>query len=340
MKSPLLASAVTLLTSVATLIAATAVSILALAPPHGTEAATCARPATSAAQMNAAVVAGMAASDSFRTDGLPDGRWMSVTGDTILPGEVYPRWDNSVVIWDRAGQRRVGAGNFFPRWADGSEFWPGQWVAVGDTVYVVGSRQLVRGPFDWTTLGAYVATVHVPPCGAPRFGAYITTPSSERGDDAVQWSGGIARSDGWYYIHGVRDRPDAYHARDGGYVARTANPALPWAFWAGSGWSTDPAAAVPTIPTGSVGGTEAAYTVHRKGSGWTVVTKRNGTLASDVGVYTSPAPTGPWTWKPLLTVCALNCYLSGGAPIPTTSGKFMIEWSRVDAMPQWAEVTP
>lgn len=300
--------------------------------------APCAHPATSATQMNMATVAGMAASDSFRTDVLPDGRWMSVTGDTILPGETYPRWDNSVVIWDRAGQHRVGTDNFFPRWADGSEFWPGQWIADGDTVYVIGSRQLVRGPYDWTTLGAYVATVYVPRCRAPRFGAYITTPSSERGDDTVQWSGAITRADGWYYIHGVLDRPDQYHARDGGYVARTANPALPWAFWTGTEWNVDPATARPTLPVEGVGGTEAAYTLHRRASGWMVVTKRGGTLASSLGTYTSSSPTGPWTWTTRLTVCDVGCYLTGGAPVPTTSGQFLVQWSRPDAMPMWAEV--
>jgi hypothetical protein len=316
-------------------------SVTADARRHDANAApaSCARSATSAADMNAAVVTGIAASDSFRTDGLPDGRWMSVTGDTVLPGEPYPRWDNSVVIWDRTGQRRVGTGNFFPRWPDGSEFWPGQWTAAGDIIYVVGSRQLVRGLYDWTTLGAYVATIHVPSCGTPRFGAYITTPSSGLGDDVVQWSGALTRADGWYYIHGLLDRPDQFHARDGAYVARTANPVLPWAFWTGTGWSVDPAAAVPTIPVAGVGGTEAAYTLHRLSVGWTIATKRGGSLASDIGTYTSPSPTGPWIWTPRVTVCAVGCYLAGAAPVPTRSGRFMIQWSRTDAMPVWTEIT-
>jgi len=285
--------------------------------------------------MNTATVRGMGSADSVRTAALPDGRWMSVTGDTTRPGETLPAYDNSVVIWDRAGQRRVGTGNFFPRWSDGSEFWPYQWVADGSTIYVVGSRQLVRGGFDWTPMGAYIAVMTVPRCGTPRFSRYLSTPSSGLGDEAVQWYGAITRADGWFWIHGVLDRPDWFHVRDGGYIARTRNLSEPWRFWTGTAWSGS--GAVPTIPV-SAGGTEVSYTVHRISGVWTIVTKSGGTLASILGTFTSTSPTGPWTWTPRLTTCDLPCYLAGAAPIPTRSGRLMVQWSRHDALPAWAEI--
>lgn len=295
----------------------------------------CARPATSAAAMNSAVVQGIDYSDSFRTDVLPDGRWMSVTGDTALTGQVYPA-SNSVVIWDRAGQRRTSSsGNFFPSFPDGSGFWPGQWVASGSTVYVVGSRQKITGPFAWTTLGAYIAVMTVPRCGTPTFVRYLNTPSSGLGDEAVQWSGGLARDGGWYYLHGVLDRPDILHIRDGGYVARSRD-LVSWQFWTGTRWGTSAVSTIPAVP-GGCGGTEAAYTVH-KSELWTVTTKCNGALGDTLGTWTSTGPVGPWTWTPLLTVCVFNCYLTGAALIPTISGHPMVQWSRTNAMPRWAEL--
>lgn len=312
----------------------------ALVMPAAAVPVGCGRAPTSAAAMNAATVQGVGYSDSFRTAALPDGRWMSVTGDTVRPGEVLPAYDNSLIIWDRAGQRRVGSSttgsDFFPRWADGSEFWPGQWISVGTTVYVVGSRQLVRAAFDWTTLGAYIAVVTVPSCGTPRFGRYLSTPSSGLGDTAVQWSGGLARDGGWFYLHGVLDRPDVFHARDGGYIARAQRLDGTWQFWTGTGWGSTAVSTIPTVP-GSCRGTESAYTVH-KAALWTIVTKCNGGLADTLGTYTSSSPVGPWTWTPLLTVCAFDCYLTGAALVPTRSGRLMVEWSRSGAMPGWAEV--
>jgi hypothetical protein len=210
-------------------------------------------------------------------------------------------------------------------------------------VYVTGSRQLVRGAWDWTAMGAYIAVLEVPRCGTPRFLHYVNTPSSGNDDSAVQWYAGIAKAGGYYYVHGVLDRPDMFHGRDAGYVARFRAPDGLWQFWAGlaTGWSSDPAAAVSTIPlnaTGGGGGSEAAYTVNWLYGRWTVVTKAGGTLASTLGAYRSTSPVGPWTWTPLLEVCDLGCYLTGAAPIPTVGGRLMVNWSRPDAMPAWAEV--
>ena len=307
-------------------------------------AAGCARPATSAAEMNATDVTGVGAADSYRTARLPDGRWMAVTGDTARDGQTLPAYDNSIIIYDRTRQYRSGADTHaFPRWPDGSEFWAGQWVAGhGTRVYVTGSRQLVRGPWDWTAMGAYIAVLDVPRCGSPVFRYYVATPSSGLDDSAVQWYAGIARADGWFYVHGVLDRPDRYHGRDAGYIARFTNPGTSWQFWTGTGWSPNDADAVATIPLnpyGAGGGSESGYTVDRLNGRWTVITKEGGTLGSTLGAYVSASPTGPWTWHPLLQVCDLGCYLTGAAPIPTTSGRLMVNWSRPDAMPAWAEVT-
>lgn len=300
----------------------------------------CPRAATSADEMNKATVPGIDFTDSFRTAVLPDGRWMSVTGDTALTGQPYPT-SNSVIIWDRAGVHRTSpSGNFFPGWGDGSGFWPGQWVSVGGVVYVAGSRQKLAedGSFNWTSFGAYVAVVEVPRCGTPRFVQYLATPSSGLDDSVVQWSGALTYDAGWFYVHGVKDRPDQYHSRDGGYVARTRNPAFPWEFWDGAGWNPDAASAMSTIPTVvGGGGTEAAYTVNLLKGRWTVVTKW-GALTTLTGVYESDSPTGPWVWRTLLDTCVFNCYLAGAVLVPTTSGRLMIQWSRSNAMPAWYEV--
>lgn len=321
--------------------------VLSPRPDPVESVASCARPATSAAELNGATVGGIGFSDSFRTDVLPDGRWMSVTGDTARTGESLPAYDNSVVIWDRKGQRRVGAADhFFPRWSDGSEFWPYQWVAgptspFATTVYVTGSRQFVPVDAVWTSYGAYIAVITVPRCGTPAFVRYLDTPSSGYDDTVVQWNAGITRADGWFWIHGALDRPDRWHARDGAYVARTQDLAGPWQYWTGSGWSTQPGDAVATLPMSPstpCTGTESSYTLEREPTRWSIITKCDGGFAEMLGRYSSTSPTGPWSWTPLLPVCAAYCYLTGAAPVPSRSGNLIVQWSRFNAMPEWAEV--
>ncbi|MBM0257040.1 DUF4185 domain-containing protein [Micromonospora sp. 4G55] len=313
---------------------------------------------TSAAEMNARTteITGLGdLFDGFRTAPLEDGRWLSFTGDaTAEDGQVWPVYDNAAVVWDQGTQRRVQSlwpgGHFFPRWPDGSEFWPGQFLVSGTQVYVIGSRvKTYPGVMQWTALGAYGATVEVPAGGDPLFLRYWPTPSSGLDDTAVQWSGAIAADDSYVYVHGLRDRPDAYHARDGGYVARVPLGWLEiphrWQFWTGSTWSRYDDNAVPTIPLGAAGtnGTSSAYTLHRTAVGeWQVTTKRGGDLASGLGRYVAPSPWGPWSWQQLLpdsAVCSMDCYLTGAAPgIPTTSGQLLVQWSRTNSSPVWAEV--
>lgn len=317
-----------------------------------TVSVTCGAMATSAADMNtrSGQIEGVGGADAFRTARLADGRWLSLTGDATRPGETLPAYDNTAIVWDRRGQHRIDVpGHYFPRWEDGSEFWPLGMVVSGRTVHVIGARQLTSGAWDWTAMGAYGAVIDVPWCGTPTFVGYFTTPSSGLDDTHVQWSAALTTTSTWTYIHGVLDRPDLFHARDGGYIARAPYGYLAdtatWQFWNGSTWADDPAAAVSTIPAQAVdgvivGGTEVGYTVHQRADGqWQIITKQGGTLANTLGRYTSATPTGPWTWTPLLGVCDLDCYLTGAAPtVPTASGNLLVQWSRTGTYPEWAEV--
>lgn len=311
--------------------------------------------ATSAEDMNARtqMIDGLGDGfDGFRTARMPDGRWLSFTGDAIAQdGQVWPVYDNAAVIWEAGTQRRVESpwpgGHFFPRWPDGGEFWPNQFVVADGRAYVIGSRVLpVSGEMAWTAMGAYGAVVDLPAGADPLFAHYWPTPSSLLGDEAVQWSAAIATDGTWMYVHGVLDRPDQFHARDGGYVARAplARLGVPhrWEVWTGSSWSAHVDQAVATIPTGGAPthGTASGYTLHQRPDGtWAVTTKAGGELADTLGRYTAATPWGPWTWENLLTVGGLDSYLTGAAPgIPTVSGKLLVQWSRRGSTPYWAEV--
>ena len=330
-----------------------ALLVLAVLPVPRVEAATGPAP-TNAAEMNDKVnnIEGLGSGDAFRTIRLPDGRWLSLLGDNTNPGQSLPSRDNSFVMWDSDGQRRVNTtadsmGNAFPRWSDGSEFWPGQPVIVGSKMYVPGSRQKVRGDFDWTPLGAWIAVVQLVNFGDPYFVRYVSTPSSGSDDSVVQWYSGMTSYGGYIYLHGVKDRPDAFHARDGGYVARMPVSGVEqlnqWRYWTGLGWSQYEHKAVSTIPTGgaATNGTESGYTLHRRPNGeWQVTTKNGGTLSSSLGRYTSVNPYGPWTWTTLVEVCAFECYVGGAVDtVPTSSGNLLIYHNRSGTVPYWYEVS-
>ncbi|MGN9802074.1 hypothetical protein [Micromonospora sp. L32] len=313
-------------------------------------------PTMNAADMNTRTgqIAGLGGFDAGRTARLQDGRWLMLTGDATQTDEqVWPVYHNAAVIWDGAGQRRVESphpgGHFFPDFEDGSRFWPLSFFITAGRAYVLGTRVAPTGDMQWTGLGGYGAVVNVPAGGDPRWVRYFPTPSGMLGDDAVQWFGAIAYDGTHVYVHGTRDRAEAWHARDGGYVARVplAQLEVPhrWQVWTGQSWSPDVAQAVPTIPIGQLyttglNGTANAYTLHRRPNGqWAVTTKRAGDASSELGRYVAATPWGPWSWEPLLTVCDTACYLAGAAPtIPTVSGQLLVQWSRRGSTPYWAEV--
>ncbi|HEY9414424.1 MAG TPA: hypothetical protein VIQ30_06685, partial [Pseudonocardia sp.] len=267
--------------------------------------------------------------DVGRTHVLPDGRWLTLTGDaTAEDGQEWPVYDNAAVIWDTTGQRRVDSphpgGHFFPRWSDGSEFWPNDFFVVGDRAYVIGHRvKTYSGFMNWDPLGAYGAVVEVPAGGDPRWLRYFPTPSSLLDDTAVQWSGAIAYDGTHVYVHGVLDVPEAFHGRHGGYVARVPLSRLEvphrWQFWTGTTWTGRVDLAVATIPLGEeyttgLNGTGSGYTLHRRPDGqWQVTAKRGGDMGGWLGRYTAPTPHGPWTWQPLLQAGGDN-YLAGAMP--------------------------
>ena len=310
----------------------------------------------SAGELNARTqtIDGLGGFDAGRMAALPDGRWLSFTGDaTQTHAQAWPVYDNAAVVWDCAGQRRVASshpgGHFFPRWEDGSEFWPLSFYVAGTRAYVLGTRVAPAGDMQWTALGAYGAVVDVPHGCDPAWVRYFPTPSSLTGDAAVQWFGAIATDGTWVYVHGTLDRPDAWHARDGGYVARVPAGQLEvphrWTFWTGTQWSDRHDLAVSTIPVGgaSTNGTSASYTLHqRPNDTWAVTTKRAGDLGNGLGRYLAATPWGPWTWEqqlPDTQVQGLDCYLAGAAPtIPTVSGQLLVQWSRRGSTPYWAEV--
>lgn len=323
-------------------------------------------PATSAVDMNKRVneITGLGWGDSFRTVALPDGRWLSVVADNADFGQPFPVRDNAFVLWDAVKQWRVETslplGNAMPRWSDGSEFWPYVPVVVSNsikttrvarpeiTMYVLGERIRVLNGTDWQPMGAWIAVVRVPWGGNPTFVRYLSTPSSGSDNKVVQWYGAMAYHEGFMYIHGVKDRPEAFHSRDGGYVARVPAQRLDrldlWRFWDGDSWVADESAAVPTIPVWGNGsdGTESNYTLHRRPDGaWAVTTKYGGTIAENYGRYVAANPWGPWTWEQLGSACSVNCYMAGAVEqVPLSSGKLLVLYNTLNGNPVFAEVNP
>lgn len=278
--------------------------------------------------------------DSGRIHKLSDGRLVQFFGDTQKPDGSMVH--NSIKVYSVTKDEAWGP--FFPDWPDGSRFWPGDYIGIGSRLYVLGTRQLVRGYFDWTPLGAYVASVVVPTCDTPTFESYHITPSSGLDDTVVQWSAAIAQDSLYVYLHGVLNRPDLFNIRNGGYTVRVPRtslyfPTWQWQFWNGTSWTSELAQAVSTIPADEpVGGTESGYTLTRRVDGyWQVTTKRYGFIGDTLGKYTSSSPWGPWTsFVPLQVVN--SSYLAGASNLVLSSGKQFVEWSVSNAGVVYAEV--
>jgi hypothetical protein len=103
------------------------------------------------------------------------------------------------------------------------------------------------------------------------------------------------------YLYGTNSRND--------YVARAplgqeTNPSA-WAFWSGTTWVSDPAAAAPMrwtgvpLPAGLFGsgeGPAAQPWVVPYGSEFLATSKPADAFSNDVSIYTAPTPAGPWTY--------------------------------------------
>ncbi|WP_068249570.1 DUF4185 domain-containing protein [Janibacter corallicola] len=296
---------------------------VAAAPRRASLAATadCVRSGsvTSVADLNR--IAEMRGTDEFRGGDvgadalLQDGRRAWLFGDTLREGVAGSRYvRNSMLLTDKECIRAVvleSDGALIPDRPGGGEnpvgYWPMSTVvdrrAGYDLLYVTTQRVRTTGSdaFGFTNLGLSIAVFVVPVGGTPQllerrdigpdrsdrkhptWGAATTL--TGRGDHRWLYVFGTANpgtDEAWgYSLRVARVRPDDF-----------LDPSR-WRYWDGSTWSGREDDATEMIPARD--GVSQTLSVFTQNGRWYALSKRNDLLGNDITVWSSDAPTGPWS---------------------------------------------
>jgi hypothetical protein len=278
---------------------------------------------------------------------LPDGRDVILFGDTFggsvsATGERNPNppfFPNSMAIvsgkqlsWVNEPGRPA-----IPPAPDGAVHWPEAIVTTGSGVHVFTNRVRRIGTavsgiqvvgqslvtFDLNTLRLRSVTT-------------LSTLPSDHGDTGVWWSAGAAIDDGYVYVYGVHlDQPGDYGRSL--YVARAPLGSLAetcgWRYWNGETWTPDSRLSPDARLLAKQ--VDAVVSVWRAGTTWHLVSQKYGMLGRDVGLWTAPAPQGPWRDEKLLyriPPCRHSdamFYESTAHPeVALASGKLLLSYSR------------
>lgn len=246
---------------------------------------------------------------------LGDGRQLFMFGDTIRSTVFDARRlvRNSMLVFSPGCARAVvppDQGAVIPDRADGVGYWP---MSVGrvsflDYDLVAVSAQRVRnngdtsaGVFAFDILGPAAALFLVRHDQAPQLLA-----TKDLGPDLVDttrpiWGAATAVDGDWVYLYGTARPPDGA----GGFSLRVARTRIgqildqgTWEYWNGRRWTRRASSAAELIP--SDGGVSQTLSVFQAEGHWYALSKQNEVLGTDLTVWTSPEPTGPFTASPAL----------------------------------------
>lgn len=212
-----------------------------------------------------------------------------VNADGSRPGDA-PLIHNDLVIQRgvtlvetiRGGTASAPSSLFSP--ADTSSwYWVGDETVEGDQLRVFLPQYTRTGPgaWDWAWSGTEIGSV---PLGG---GTPTVTAAPSAG--GVTWGSALFETPGATYVYGVEDLGlEKYlhlaRARAGGLLG-------PWQYWTGAGWSSDPASSARILDHVDTG-----FGVVRIGTTYALITLDTSTVFGwQIVMYTSCAPTGPWT---------------------------------------------
>lgn len=244
------------------------------------------------------------AADVGATARLSDGRVAWIFGDTLRPSGYRPLVGaNSLLISSNDCFAQVTVPTMqplIPVGKQGEACWPTSIAAFaingGDRLYVACSRvqRLPGGLLEFTYLGASLAQLRVPSGGTPVVERVLALTPDNHDQKQINWGASLLREDRWLYVFGSQ-QPEAGTAK-AVYVARTPvdapAAAASWEFWDGGSWQRDAGRAAVVLPADH--GVSQAFSVHRIGSKFVLVSKKGGEFGKTIGVWTAPTPAGPW----------------------------------------------
>ncbi|MDE9366127.1 DUF4185 domain-containing protein [Luteipulveratus sp. YIM 133132] len=245
------------------------------------------------------------AADVGATAPLTDGRVLWVFGDTLRAAGSRPGLvANSLLVSSGTCFTQVGAGRDTALLGvpeDGEACWPtsvaSRAVIGGDEAFVICSRvqRKPAGLLDFSYLGASLIRITVASGGQPVIRDVTSLTPDTHDETVVNWGAGQLIDGGWLYVYGSQQGRGA--TSKSVLVARVrlaqASRFMAWQFYDGRRWQEDAGWARPVLPANP--GVSQAFSVHRDGNHFVLVSKRGGEFGDAIGVWTAPTPAGPWS---------------------------------------------
>lgn len=266
-----------------------------------------------------AVEGGWLAGDGFAGIAHPaDGRYAFLHGDTFWRDSDGGPWTsrNSMTVFDpdrgvvRAVEDETAGANFIPS-GDGGWFWHGDMMWDGPDLWVIPIRA-ASADSGWgfaEVRPRELVQLSWPSFQDPR---YVGRYSLPFGSGDVTWGASLVRAWGdqpWVYVYGTRHQPgwfghDVFCARvRSGYLLEGSY----WRFYAGlndSGamkWSPHEEDATPIIDHGQ--GPAGTFSSDMSVGGQVRITsKLHGDFGSQVTMWQSVSPVGPFSTRPVVEV--------------------------------------
>jgi hypothetical protein len=196
-------------------------------------------------------------------------------------------------------------GALVPDRRDGVGYWPMSIAKVERTGYdLVGvGLQRVRsatvpdGALAFQNLGPAMAVFIVTRGRAPQLLEVQDIGADDPDGDRPTWGAAATVSDDWIYLYGTANPRQASVFGFSLHVARVRPDDLldesAWRYWDGRRWQKKADRSAVLIP--AVGGVSQTLSVFERDGRWYAVSKRDEFLGSDLVIWSSPGPTGPFT---------------------------------------------
>jgi Domain of unknown function (DUF5005) len=175
----------------------------------------------------------------------------------------------------RRPKARLAFLNPVPQYPAAYGFWPGSMVVSGKVLQVIGLNVKFTGNGAYSVIGNAVATLALPSLDLL---GIRTLPAS-----GTDWSGGALQDGGYTYLYGSA-KPNTYAAR----VAGT-DLSAPWSYYDGSGWTSNPAGAVPIEDIGTL----SHFSISKVGGIYVFITKSSWTT-NEISAAFGCSPIGPF----------------------------------------------
>ena len=245
---------------------------------------------------------------------LPDGRSLFLMGDSYIGAVSNGQrsasdrmFRNTYIVYNKgkvsaiygAGGNKNASAAVPPGFPDEKKwYWPGHGFAEGDKCYVFQTLMYQGGDGMW---GFKYETTHILEYSLPGMELVKTTPIPFNGSEDIHYGMAALKEDDYAYIYAQVDVRNDVNPISDVLVARATMDNLysNWEYYTGSGWSTNPSAAVKLEGLASVP-VSSQFNVFKLRGKYVLITQNKAFNSGEIYTFIADTPYGPWRNKQLV----------------------------------------